>query len=286
MYKTPNHCLFLSSWNNHINLRQAGEDTPPPGYQYGPAVRDFYLVHIVTGGKGTFTKNGNKYHIQTGEAFLICPNEITSYKADDDDPWQYSFFAFCGDMAEDLLPFLGFSDKRPVIPMADPELLDIIRESALLAKSDPATKQLNSLTQLFRIIDHFKRNIPSSNMNEQQTNPYVQQAINYIQMRYEEDITVEGLADMLAINRSYFYRIFKNSTGMSPYEYLNTYRISIARTLLSETDLSIADIAISTGFASFSSFYRFFVQKNGIAPRKYRSLCRKDTRYNRQKNNK
>ena len=129
MYKIPDVYLYMSTWNNHISLRQAGKDSPDPGYRYGPAIREFFLVHVVTEGRGVYTTQGNEYPVKAGDAFIIYPNEITVYTADKTDPWRYYFFAFSGEMAETLVSYMGFSPDRLVIPHPGQEVLDLIEES-------------------------------------------------------------------------------------------------------------------------------------------------------------
>ncbi len=276
MYKIPGNYIYLSTWNSHINLRQTGHDVPGAGSHYGPAVREFFLVHIVTEGKGIYTVRGKDYPVRAGQAFIIYPNEITVYTADQEEPWRYYFFAFSGDMAEMLVPGMGFSPKRLVIPFAEEEVLSIIDESIDIINQVSQADNILSLIQFFRIVSCFTRNNPQADSDEMKISHYVQEAVAYIESHYAENITVADLAEALAIDRSYLYRIFKSDTEMSPKEYLNTYRINVARSLLAETDLSVSQIALSVGFTSFSSFYRFFVRRFGCSPREYQLTCKRD----------
>ena len=274
MYKIPKNYLYMSAWNAHINLRQTGKDVPEPGSHYGPAVREHFLIHIVTSGKGVYSVRGKDYSVHAGEAFIIYPNEITVYTADQEDPWRYYFFAFSGDMAELLVPGMGFSLKRLVIPFVGKEVTTIIDETIDAIYNVSQTDNILSLIQLFRIVSCFTRNNPQADSEDMKANHYVQEAIAYIEGHYAENITVADLAAALAIDRSYLYRIFKNDTGISPKEYLNTYRIDVARSLLAETDLSVSQIALSVGFTTFSSFYRLFVRQFSCSPREYQLACK------------
>ena len=70
------------------------------GYEYGPAVREYYLIHVVVRGRGKFLKNGKAYEIGEGDAFLIRPMEVTLYGADKDNSWEYYWIGFRGDKAK------------------------------------------------------------------------------------------------------------------------------------------------------------------------------------------
>ena len=56
-----------------------------PSYSYGPAVRDHYLIHFIIKGSGIFYVNGKSYEIKANQGFLICPDVVTYYKADNQD---------------------------------------------------------------------------------------------------------------------------------------------------------------------------------------------------------
>ncbi|MBQ2793356.1 MAG: AraC family ligand binding domain-containing protein, partial [Clostridia bacterium] len=60
----------------------------PPGH-VGPGMRPYHLVHYVESGKGTLIKNGKKYAVTAGEAFVIRRKEDATYVADRDNPWTY-----------------------------------------------------------------------------------------------------------------------------------------------------------------------------------------------------
>jgi len=254
MYKIPEIYLYMSSWNSYINLRQAGKDEPEPGYQYGPALREYYLVHVVTEGKGTYSARGTEYTVKAGDAFIIHPNEITVYTADKEDPWRYHFFSFSGEMAETLVPMMGFSSKRMVIPCPQEEVLPLIEDCIDNIQETNGENYLHSLMLLFRIVTCFAKHNPQAATEETQINHYVQKAIAYIEAHYTDNLTVNTLAEALAIDRSYLYRIFKSGTGMSPKEYLDAYRINIARSLLKDRDNTYTLSASKEALKSLKEF--------------------------------
>lgn len=78
-------------------------------------------------------------------------------------------------------------------------------------------------------------------------------AIKYIQFNYSHDISVDDIAKAVGVSRSHLYRVFMSNVGQSPIDYLTDYRISEACYLLKNSNLSIAEIAVSVGF--FDQFY-------------------------------
>ena len=85
--------------NRHLqdlNPLIVGMEQCLPGHSFGPAIRPYTLIHFVMKGKGTLYKRGKEYPVHAGDAFLILPDEITTYTADMDDPWHYQWIGFDG----------------------------------------------------------------------------------------------------------------------------------------------------------------------------------------------
>lgn len=101
-------------------------------------------------------------------------------------------------------------------------------------------------------------------------------AINYIAQNYNQDITIEELAQHCNMSASNFRKQFKEATGTSPLEYLHNLRISMAHHLLRTTEEPILAISDAVGFHSLSSFNRLFKRMYGFSPRQARSSNRGD----------
>ncbi len=113
----------------------------------------------------------------------------------------------------------------------------------------------------------------SVNMNISSCLPYpseVNRAIAYISEHYSEPITLDMIADSVNLDKSYMIRLFKKSTGKTPIEYLIEKRISIAKSLLDETDLNISEVSAFCGFLDSSYFTLRFRSAVGMTPTKYK----------------
>jgi AraC family transcriptional regulator len=100
-------------------------------------------------------------------------------------------------------------------------------------------------------------------------NHQLQKSIDYIQSHLSEDISLEDIAVYVGISQYYFIRLFKQSTGFSPYQYLIKCRIERAKQLMMLGQLSITDIAVQVGFASQSQFGRHFKRFTGMTPKQF-----------------
>ena len=100
---------------------------------------------------------------------------------------------------------------------------------------------------------------------------YIHEAISFIEQNFQNDISVENIADNCGLNRSYFGKIFKKSVGRTPQEFLLNYRMTKAAELLKLTKLSVGDISKAVGYENPFHFSRAFKSVYGIPPREWRN---------------
>lgn len=139
--------------NEYLNVCQSGYEKCDGGYTYGPAVREFYLIHYVISGKGTLKTEDSFYQLSARQAFIIYPEEVTTYSADECEPWYYCFFAFSGSLAAELVERTEFRGGNRVVTLPDNNIFEIIDETTMALKWARDNQDLYALSQLFRLID-------------------------------------------------------------------------------------------------------------------------------------
>lgn len=97
------------------------------------------------------------------------------------------------------------------------------------------------------------------------------QVLDYVDAHLDHAIKLETLAQLLDISQFHFSRLFKQSVGLTPHQYLTQQRIERAKALLRQTDSAIIDIAFACGFSSHSHLSRQFRQLTGMTPKAYRA---------------
>lgn len=100
-------------------------------------------------------------------------------------------------------------------------------------------------------------------------------AIKLISDKYGSSLTTSDLAYACSMSEASFRRAFKNITGESPLEYINRIRITMAQSLLVNTNLSILEISLRCGFPVLSTFNRQFLDISGTTPTMYRTKMHK-----------
>ena len=101
--------------------------------------------------------------------------------------------------------------------------------------------------------------------------PYkLRQAINYINDNLDQKIKLDDVAKLIDISQYYFCHLFKESTGIAPYQYVIKQRIEKARELTKQSKLPLAEIAFECGFSSQSQMTQHFRRSVGVTPKVYR----------------
>ena len=98
----------------------------------------------------------------------------------------------------------------------------------------------------------------------------IENALDLVHRRYKEPLTVNEAAAVCGYGKSNFCKVFKNTLGVSFHNYLNSYRIENAKCLLTETAISVENIADVVGFGDSKMFCRAFKNSMGLSPGQYR----------------
>ncbi|QPR27302.1 transcriptional regulator MelR [Edwardsiella hoshinae] len=106
---------------------------------------------------------------------------------------------------------------------------------------------------------------------------YVSQMLSYIAGHYDRTLTLEQIAQHVHLNPHYAMTLFQRVMKMTLKQYITSMRINHVRVLLSDTDRTILDIALTAGFRSSSRFYSTFSKYTGMSPQQYRRLARTGT---------
>lgn len=228
-------------------------------HSFGPAVRLYWLLHYVISGKGTYSVDNVTYELSAGQAFLIKPDEITKYVADKDEPWTYVWVGFSADIP-DLYSTPYVIDDKDFARIFDNILEDFSTENQPFA-----------ITKIWEVFGVLSKYFTASNNTS-----YTKRAVDIIKTQYMHNISVKSIAEQLNLDRSYFANVFKKDTGMSPSQYIISYRMKKALHLLNCEKYSVSIIATSVGYSDLFTFSRSFKKFYGIPPQKYKELQASD----------
>lgn len=271
------HDIPINRMNNtDLVMYLCGTEDCEPGHSYGPAVRDHFLIHYVLEGKGFFQVDSKIYHVEKGQGFLICPDKITFYQADDNDPWKYSWFGFHGLKAKSYLRLAGLTEETPIFSCYDDDFIFNCIEQMIETKKIQKSREIRLLGLLHMFLSQLieTRDMTDINnsldKNENRKELYVKKAILYIAMNYSRKITISEMSSHVGLNRSYLCSIFKEVLNTSPQKYLINFMINKSCELLKNSALSIGDISRSIGYDDPFHFSKLFKKEKGLSPSQYR----------------
>lgn len=252
-------------------LCYCGIEECKPAHSYGPAVRSHYLIHYVLDGEGTYYANNKTYKLKKSQGFLICPNTVTFYKADTENPWTYVWLAFDGIKAGTYLKYANLHKDNLIFEYEEDDalkayILDMLEHNTLDHGDE---LRIQGLLYLFlsRLIH---TSTPCLEPTDKVSKLYITKSIEFIEKNYSNDIKITDLAHYIGLNRSYLTSIFKSTLNVSPQKFLLNFRMDKACELLGNIQLSIGDVARSVGYTDALAFSKTFKKSKGISPKEYR----------------
>jgi len=242
--------VVVQSWWHTLSPVTLGHDACTPGHKYGPAVRAYYLMHYVFEGEGVFYREGQCYHVNAGDIFVIRPGELTTYQASFHNPWHYCWLGFTADNPPEFLnqPVLRQMPVRQVF-----ERIAALEGDDMDGKAFSLTYDL--LWKLSRAAEDLVKR-PSS---------YAEYAKTYLEANYMGVVSIQALADTLHIDRRYLTARFREAYGLPPQAFLMNLRMERAREFLIAGH-SVTEAAAMAGFADLPGFSRQYKAHFGMSP--------------------
>ena len=261
-----------------LQLYQYGWEQCAPLHSFGPSVRNHYLFHYVISGQG-FLNAGSEdgttrhYTLGPGQGFLICPGQVNLYSAHGTDPWKYVWLEFDGLRVREYLDQAGLSSLQPIFQAENSGLGDALRDQMLYITGHSEASPLHLIGHLCLFLDQLVQSsatrhaAQASNLRDF----YIQEAVVYMEQNYQrENLTVEEIAGACKLGRSYFSKIFRESMGCPPQEFLIRLRLSRATELMKISSATIGGISASCGYPNQLHFSRAFKKRYGLSPRQWR----------------
>lgn len=260
-----------------LGLFQFGWERCTPAHSFGPAARNHYLFHYILSGTGTLMADDSKgvtqtYSIKSMQGFMIFPNQITTYVADKQLPWEYVWLEFDGLRVKSLLDTIGLSLDKPVYHARNKSLREDMANEMLYISRHKDESPFHLIGHLYLFLDYLLRSAADEQLEHgsKLREFYIHEALTYIEHNFQNEITIEDIAGVCGLNRTYFGKIFKEALGKTPQEFLLNYRMLKAAELLKLTSLSIGDVGLAVGYANQMHFSRAFKNNYGISPREWR----------------
>lgn len=228
-----------------------------PGHNKGWRTETKYMLRYVASGTGTFFTERAKYPLKPGDLFISQPGSRTLFTADSDN--YVDMYLVCISCDPPLSTLL----QKDVIH--GPDLAPLFRKFMHCQFSKSREWAAYGVTA--ELFSHLGQLQTEPN---QSTDP-IADALHMIRNNYDRNLHVEDLATALGMSRSYFFRLFRQHTGISPQAYILKHKMSVAKHLLSQKNLTISNVAWQVGYDDICTFSRMFKKYVGISPTQFRA---------------
>jgi len=208
--------------------------------------------------------SNKKHYVYVKDEALICRIEISYEMLLDMTGEEYIFF-LCNILTD---KDAGYSEIRDIILKIISIQLENQKKEAFLLMEQYG-RLLNCFIKFYRINLPGERDSAISNDTDR-----IREILNYINMNYQEPISLVSLSEQMFVSVSTLSRMFRKATGAKFPDYINQVRMHYAVSDLLNSNKSITEIAVDNGFSSPSSFNRVFKEIYGTTPSQYKKSVR------------
>jgi len=253
-YPSPNHpSEYFFTWENGRILNE-------------------FQINFITEGAGILENKFGIFNLKKGSIFITFPGVWHRYKPVSKTGWTETYIGFNGELAQKLIAKPQFSPEEPVFNFGiKEELLDtFLKIFDLVEKEQPGYQQIASgmVIKLLGYIISFEKQKDFSGKSIAK----VIESIRFeMRKNTREEINLKELAQKHNVSYSFFRKMFKKYTGVSPGQYHLQLRITRAKELLISTDKSVKEISYELGFQSIFYFSNIFKKKEGVTPSHFRN---------------
>lgn len=235
---------------------------------------DYYVIGFVERGKRNLYCKNKQFIVENGDLILFNPGDIHTCEQIDDEALDYR----CINIQEDVMKKITLEiTGKEYLPnfkeviLFHNELVASLRELHLMIMEEE--KNLIKEELFLFIIEQLIREYSNiiSEENKKEANNEIKTACDYLENNYMENVTLNQLSNLTGLSKYYLLHSFTKQKGISPYNYLQTIRISKAKKLLEE-GVSPIEVAFKTGFTDQSHFTNFFKKLIGLTPKQYMNI--------------
>ncbi|MDR0844609.1 MAG: AraC family transcriptional regulator [Tannerella sp.] len=247
----------------------------PETYNFSPQNRrtlnEYQLIYI-TKGSGYFSSQSvKKQKINEGTILFLFPGEWHSYYPDSDTGWNEYWVGFRGPHIDKRIENHFFNKESPLFQVGYSSTIIRLYEDIL----DIAKKERTGYQQMISsMVLHIMGLIYYLQKNSLFKDSYIESKIfearQLIKDNIEGALSQETIAAKLGLGYSWFRRMFKDYTGVSPAQYQLHHKLLRAKELLTDTSMNISEVAYALHFENAGQFSTFFRKKEGLTPSQFR----------------
>lgn len=237
-----------------------------------------YEITYCLQGRYTLIQNGQRFDVCEGDVVLVGSNIAHEYCVSE--PSKILLLEVGPMFLKSHFKHIsGVTLKNPVVKKDDSDFYASLHAclTNLLAEEHAKTPVSDMIiySEIYKLCAAIVRSTqPAVSLQMKKHSQHMEKALELIYYHYNEELSIERVAAVIGYGKSVFCKNFKKFTGMGFHAFLNNYRINTACYLLTETALTIDDIASMVGFKDAKSFSRVFKDVTGTPPGQYRRIVK------------
>ena len=203
----------FSTQSIEANIDFCGYERCSPNHSFGPLVREHYILHVISTGKGQVTLRDQTYFLESGDCFIVPKDEVIFYQSDTDLPWEYAWIGLSGRKVAPLLSSTELLHTWNSLSSDNEPILSTIFYNHRKQSKPESYSPILRMSHLYQLIHHLQTSYPyKSNLKHSDANFYLQQAIAYLTHYYHTTLSIQDLANYLHLSRSYLHPTFYKRT--------------------------------------------------------------------------
>lgn len=236
-----------------------------PGYRIRRDRFDSFLIMYIARGTVDVITGGSACRAKEGEFVLLDCYRPHQYGSRGE--WEASWLHFDGPLAREYYQEISSQYGNVLRPENPKSLIHIMNKICSLFRTASPVKEPEISGYITDILNSLLA--PSSGRASSQPSSVID-SVAYINDHFQEQISLNRLAEKANLSLYHFTRSFAKETGFTPHQYLINARISAAKFMLKSSEMPVKDIGYSAGFHSESSFCTTFKKWVGVTPTQYR----------------
>ena len=225
-----------------------------------------------TRGKGLLLLEERTFVLSENTGCLFFPGISHMYKPLET-PWSTRWITFGGSGCTGLLRGQGFESSQVYNIRSMPVMNQLLENICTAARSRSIQRAYDCSALLYTFLVQLKFMVyDTSSRAHLPAEDKVQPVVEYIEVNYPRDVSVEEMASVIGVSTQYLCRIFNRVFRMGPLAYLVKYRIHMAKSLLAgDPEVRIRDVALQVGYRDTSYFCMIFRRAEGMSPADFRA---------------
>ncbi|WP_342506061.1 AraC family transcriptional regulator [Sporosarcina sp. FSL K6-2383] len=233
---------------------------------------DSYLIVHTLSGNGQLTYNNTTYSLGPGELFFIDCNNYQLYQTSNEDSWEILWIHIKGSTTAEYYKHYSKSNSPVSISHQESQVPYLIQQLIQLHQLDKASLKTEIISSklILNLLTEVLLNSNELNKNKAITPDYIEQMKTELEVNFDKKITLTQLSRLFAVNKYQLAKEFKHYIGITPNEYLINRRITKAKDLLKNTNLTISSISFQVGIDNVSHFINLFKDRVDSTPLSFR----------------